>query len=204
MRHRSEYGACIIKSIITERSWSQRLPAAGVVRPRQCVRCRRGTFEGGGVWVHSHGVRKRQQLGPVEAGRSFERRVVVARRFRCIRKTCGAVMLVVPTSVTPKKRYSAGAIASAIAEWSGFYPRTGSSRDRAKESSGSTSSRWRQPARWAAEAVAARLFPSAPRHRAATRRCREAARTIAQSIASYAPPDTPYEALVFIGAEHLR
>jgi hypothetical protein len=199
MGRRSPYGSCLVKSVMSERAWSERLPEAIVVRPTHCVRCGRGAFEGGGVSIHSHGTRLRHQVGPLEYGRSVERRVVVARRYRCARPGCGTVMLVVPRSVVPKKQHSAGAIASSVANWSGFYSTPKSSR---AESAGAFA-RWRQPERWAAEIVTLRLFASVPRHPKASRRTREGARTLVQSIAGRAPSGTPYEAVVFAGAERV-
>ena len=202
MVRRSEYGSCIVTSALTERAWTKRLPEAVGVRPAHCVRCRRGAFEDGRVSIHSHGTRLRHQIGPVEYGQSVERRVVVARRFRCDRSGCGTVMLVVPRSVVPKKQYSAGAIASAVANWSGYLAPT-SSADAESEHTVRPSSRWRQPERWAAEVFSARLFEAVPRHPGARQRPKEAARALVQSIAGRAPRGTQFEALVFAGAEQL-
>ena len=201
MARRSPYGSCLVKSVMSERAWNERLPEAIVVRPTHCVRCGRGAFEGGGVSIHSHGTRLRHQVGPLEYGRSVERRVVVARRFRCARPGCGTVMLVVPRSVVPRKQHSAGAIASSVATWSGFYSTPKSS---SAESTGcvvGAFARWRQPERWAEEVVSERLFEAFPRHPVARQGPKEAVRGLVQSIAGRAPRGTPFEALVFAGAE---
>jgi hypothetical protein len=196
-------GSCIVKSALTERAWTKRLPSAVVgARPAHCVRCRRGAFEDGRVSIHSHGKRLRHQIGPVEYGQSVERRVDVARRFRCERSGCGTVMLVVPRSVVPKKQYSVGAIASAVAIWNGYRAPT-PAVDAESEQTVRPSSRWRQPEQWAADVFSERLFEAVPRHPSARQHPREAAKALVQSIAGRAQRGTQFEALVFAGAEHL-
>lgn len=68
--------------------------------------------------LHGHGVRERVLLGPEVAGGPPVERVAQCRRFRCT--ACSAVVLVVPRSVLASRRYTANAIALAVALWGHF------------------------------------------------------------------------------------
>jgi hypothetical protein len=59
-----------------------------------------------------HGLRERQQRGPLEPGAPPVTVVVQGRRYLC---GCGAVILVVPRGVVPRRHYSGGAIGWALA-----------------------------------------------------------------------------------------
>ncbi len=65
--------------------------------------------------LHGHGVRTRQQLGPRTAEGAPEVPELTVRRYRCL--ACGCVCSVVPRGVLPRKHYSGGAIALALALW---------------------------------------------------------------------------------------
>jgi hypothetical protein len=64
--------------------------------------------------IVGHGVRTRRMVGPVDhgddAGLSTD---VCTRRYRC--RACSAVLVVVPRGVLPRRRYTAFAIAWALA-----------------------------------------------------------------------------------------
>lgn len=66
-----------------------------------------------GLW--GHGLRPRQQRGPLDPEGRPQIVVVAARRYRCTR--CRAVILVVPRGVVPRRHYSGGAIALALVLW---------------------------------------------------------------------------------------
>lgn len=63
--------------------------------------------------LHGHGVRQRQALGPLEPGLRPCEGSIFARRYRCI--SCGAVLMVVPSGVLLRRRYTAMAIGYAVA-----------------------------------------------------------------------------------------
>lgn len=71
---------------------------------------------GGPVGLHGHGLRKREQRGPLAHGGSASVIVLLLRRYLCV--GCGAVTVVVPRGVLPSMRYHAVAIALALALWS--------------------------------------------------------------------------------------
>ena len=65
--------------------------------------------------LHGHGLRTRQQLGPRTAAAPPTVLELTVRRYRCL--ACGCVCSVVPRGVVPRKHYSGGAIALALALW---------------------------------------------------------------------------------------
>src|SRR5690606_32696913 len=62
-----------------------------------------------------HGVRLRQIRGPLDLERAPGWVVVACRRFRCV--SCGAVLVVVPRGVFPRRHYGYAATAMAFALW---------------------------------------------------------------------------------------
>jgi len=102
---------------IVVKSWVAALPSVGAVRPARCVECGApGAPAGGPIGLHGHGVRSRQQLGPLELGDAPRARELLCRRYECQR--CGAVMLSVPRGVLPRRWFTAVAMALALALWS--------------------------------------------------------------------------------------
>jgi hypothetical protein len=63
--------------------------------------------------VHGHGLRVREMLGPQVAQGEPATVGVPCRRYLCV--DCDAVMLVVPGAILARRRYSASAIAQALA-----------------------------------------------------------------------------------------
>jgi transposase len=88
------------------------------VRPCMCPGCGAGSRPiQGRVVVHGHGLRERQIRG-VHA--PFARPVLLtvpARRYACQR--CGAILLVVPAAVAPRRLFDLATIAFALARWLG-------------------------------------------------------------------------------------
>jgi len=68
------------------------------------------------VGLHGHGVRTRSLLGPLELGDTAGDALITIRRYRCC--FCGAVIMVLPRGILAGLRYSAVAIALALALWS--------------------------------------------------------------------------------------
>jgi len=104
----------IIQSSIDVKSWLQRVPDVGEVRPGQCPWCEAASRPPGkGLGILGHGLRERQQWGPVEADGAPAMVNLRVRRFQCC--TCDGVITVVPCGVVRKRLYSGAAIAYTLA-----------------------------------------------------------------------------------------
>ena len=91
-----------------ERDQSQALDRAEA-RPAACLDCKAASGPvGGRIQIHGHGLRERQVRGPLGPGEKAVAVGVPGRRYRCM--VCGAVVLVVPREVLPRRQYSAAAI----------------------------------------------------------------------------------------------
>ncbi|HEY4180213.1 MAG TPA: DUF6431 domain-containing protein, partial [Kofleriaceae bacterium] len=90
------------------------LPTVEAARPSACVCGVPSREPGRGLGLHGHGVRERQLRGPAAAGPPMTA-TLVCRRYRCT--SCGAVLLVVPRGVAPRKHYGYAAIAMALTLW---------------------------------------------------------------------------------------
>lgn len=115
---------------------------------------------GGNLGLHGHGLRERDQWGPVELGAPPAVIGIRARRYRCL--GCGAVIVVVPRGVARRRLYSAGAIALALAAWavSGQTPAAVRGRVSPHRIIGPTAaSGWASLRRWSRAVRAGRLFP---------------------------------------------
>lgn len=144
-------------------------------------------------------------LGPIEATGPAQALTVVCRRFRCV--PCGAVVLVVPRSVLPRRWYSASAIALALA-LHGIDRLSPPAIRRQISPFGkvgvTAASGWVTLRRWADAVRAGRLLPE-------VRRCppgftrRQVAERAAATLGSRAPPpaDAPLAARAFVGAAHV-
>lgn len=65
--------------------------------------------------LHGHGTRERQLRGPLEPGGEPMLIGLLLRRYLCV--ACGAVLTVAPMAVLPRRLFTAGAIALALALW---------------------------------------------------------------------------------------
>jgi len=89
-------------------------PNTDEVRPGRCPCCGEPSRPAGkALGLRGHGLRERQQLGPLEPDDKPAEIVVAGRRYRC--RGCGAVIVVVPRGMLPRRRYSASAIGWALA-----------------------------------------------------------------------------------------
>jgi len=178
------------------------VPDVDLVRPRRCVACGCASCPvGDRLRLHGHGVRERELNGPLSPGGKPESVTVTGRRYRCTE--CGAVMLVVPRGVLPRKRYWAQAIALALALW-GLAGETATSV-RSRVGFGVWfESGWQSLRRWAAEARDGGLFPGlrlAELTEGST--ARSVASRVASWLAGHAPPAEERQELVelaFAGA----
>jgi hypothetical protein len=62
--------------------------------------------------IIGHGLRERQQRGPLVAGGAPKLVTVHARRYAC---ACGAILMVVPSETLPRRLYTVSAVAWALA-----------------------------------------------------------------------------------------
>jgi hypothetical protein len=109
-------GSSVIQSSIDIKSWQQRTPTVAEARPAACPDCEAASSPvGGRIQLHGHGLRERQVCGPPEPDAAATAIVISGRRYRCV--CCGAVLLVVPREVLPRRQYSASAIGLALALW---------------------------------------------------------------------------------------
>ena len=203
---RNRSGRSVIQSSIDIKSWQQRTPTVAEARPAACPGCEAASCPvGGRLQLHGHGVRERQVCGPPEPDEAAAALVVTGRRYRCV--CCGAILLVVPREVLPRRQYSASAIAFALALW-GLVGATALAVRRrvspAKELGFTAMTGWVTLRRWAKAVRQGDLFPS-PLSAAPSATLRDVAALAATGLAANAAPTTrhlPLEHRAFFGAAH--
>jgi hypothetical protein len=103
----------IVASRLDVKTWLARVPDVDTVRPARCPCCERaGHPPGRRPAIIGHGLRDRQQRGPLVAGGAPQLVTVRARRYAC---TCGAILMVVPSETLPRRLYTVSAVAWALA-----------------------------------------------------------------------------------------
>jgi hypothetical protein len=103
----------IIASGLDVKAWLSQAPGVDVVRPASCPCCGgAGQPPGRRLGIIGHGLRQRQQRGPLVAGGAPKVVAILARRYAC---RCGAILMVVPGETVPRRLYTASAIAWALA-----------------------------------------------------------------------------------------
>ena len=154
--------------------------------------------------LHGHGLRERVLLGPEVAGGEPVLRVALCRRFRCT--ACEAVLLVVPRMVQARRRFSASAIALALALWGN--ERLTAERIRTRVSPDAfEEGGWRSLRRWTRAVASGALFPGYLTGGVTVggKRLREVAGEVASWLAGFAPRTPQHEPLwhkAFYGGEH--
>ena len=110
---RGRSGSSIVRSTIDVKTWLERIPTVEEVRPGQCPRCAAASRPlGRALQIWGHGLRDRQQRGPLEPlGEPVEVTIRV-RRYVC--RLCTAVIVVVPLGVIAGRLFSAAAIGLAL------------------------------------------------------------------------------------------
>jgi hypothetical protein len=180
-----------VHSPIEVKSWLCRLPAVDAVRPPSCPCCgSAGRPTGKPLVIHGHGLRPRDQWGSGVPGAASAVGEVLCRRFRCL--ACRAVFVVAPGGVLPRRRYSATAIALALALWgiARLPPREVRSRVSPWRILGSTAvAGWASLRRWARAVRGGRLFAGV-RVLPGGASLREVAARAATSLAARAPTCT--------------
>jgi hypothetical protein len=178
----------IVHRALDVKNWLMRPPSVQEARPGRCPRCHGASRPtGGALGLHGHGVRDRHVLGPPEIGLAPTTLLVVCQRYLCT--ACGAVVMVVPRGIEPRRHYGRAAICLALALWALVGQPTTVVRIQVCARPGpATTTSWRTLRRWAA-AVAAGAWPWC--RTAAGLTARLAAARAAQIAAGLAPAMTP-------------
>jgi hypothetical protein len=194
----------IIRSTIDVKGWMERTPSVEEARPGRCPRCEAASRPAGrslGLW--GHGLRERQQRGPLEAFGEPVEIVIRARRFLC--RPCGAALLVVPSGVIGGRLFSAAAIGLALVLFGVCGLSLAETRSRVSpwRRVGETAALgWRSLRRWARAVRDGRLF-SCVRRSPARFTARQVAERAALTLSALAPlalTEHRIEARVFAGA----
>jgi len=190
----------VIHSQLEFKFWLLKHPTVEEVRPSICVTCGGAAREPGrALGIVGHGVRDRQQRGPVSGDGPPTELVIPVRRYRCRR--CAAVLTVVPSEVAPRRHYSRPAIAVALARL-GLLGETAATVRRAVGTwAADAMVGWRTLRRWVAAVRAGVLFERARLSSKASDRA--VAARVAQHALGAAPPtlrDEPMLLQVFAGA----
>lgn len=176
----------IVQSCIDVKSWAAELPSVEAVRPGRCPRCgaaSRPPGRGLGLW--GHGLKERQQRGPMAPGSQPLTVVMRVRRYLC--RSCAAVVIVVPQGVIARRLFSGPAIGMAVALF-GFG--TSAIEVRRQVSPWATvgataAAGWASLRRWGRDLHAGRLFPRL--RRPAQGAPRQVAEWAGAALAAFAP-----------------
>jgi hypothetical protein len=197
----------VIQSAINLKSWIARTPTVAEARPAACLDCNAASCPvGGRIQLHGHGLRQRQVRGPPGPGEAAVVVVITGRRYRCV--PCGALFLVVPREVLPRRQYSAAAIGLALALWGLVQATALAVRLRVSPATSlgfDAMAGWVTLRRWAKAVKQRRLFASAP-VAGPSATLREVAALAATALAASADPTTrhlPLEQRAFLGAAHV-
>lgn len=150
----------ICRSSVDVKTWQSKMPSVSSLRPGRCAGCgAAGQPAGSKLVLHGDGTRERQVRGAETPGGRPVITTVLVRRYEC--QKCGTCMLVVPSSVLPRRLFSACAIGLALALW-GLLGHT-EAAVRARVSPlpivGATASAgWVTLRRWSAESARGRLL----------------------------------------------
>ena len=91
-------------------------PSVEAVRPATCPGCGAASRPvQGRLVLHGHGLRERQLRRVQALGEAPALLTIQARRYACQR--CGAILLVVPLAVGPRRLFDLATIAFALARW---------------------------------------------------------------------------------------
>ena len=194
----------IVRSTIDVKRWMERTPSVDEARPGQCPKCAAASRPvGRGLQIWGHGLRDRQQRGPLEPLGDPVEITIRVRRYVC--RLCTAVLVVVPLGVIAGRLFCAAAIGLAVALFGVAKLPMGEVRRRVspwQHVGTSAEGSWLSLRRWVHAIRARRLFASV---RPAPSRftAREIAARAAQTLAALAPPSLAAVAIehrVFAGA----
>lgn len=177
----------IVHRALDVKNWLLRPPTAKEARPGRCPQCHRASRPiGGPLGLHGHGQRDRQVLGPPEADAASTMTIVACQRYLCT--SCGAVVMVVPRGIEPRRHYGRAAICLALALWALAGQPTTVVRSRVCAWPGRETTSWRTLGRWAA-AIGSGAWPWCLGATGLDKRA--AAARAAQIAAGSAPSITP-------------
>jgi hypothetical protein len=192
-----------IPSTLSVKAWREGMPSVGAARPSHCPGCGfPSRVAGERLGLHGHGVRSRQQRGPISPWMDPEVTEVTVRRYRCTR--CGGVCTTGPGEVLPRHLYSGPAIAWALALVGLQGARASAVRRLVspwRRVGASAAGRWRSLGRWQRAVIDGRLFSGVTTVIGLNPHC--VAERIATVIAAQAPPSAsqmPHHDRAFFGA----
>ena len=161
-------------------------PSVEAARPGHCPICTTPSRPTGErLALHGHGRRRRQPSGPQEPDGPPTSVGVRARRYLCV--VCGAVIVVVPCELLPRRQYSACAIALAVALYGVEHLHVANVRVLVSTWEADRAVGWITLRRWLRSIRSGGLFPG-------IRRCpaewtlRQGAERAATTLAAWAPP----------------
>jgi hypothetical protein len=190
----------VIHSSLECKFWLQKGPSVDEVRPARCADCDGAArAPGRALAIVGHGLRDRQQRGPVAPDGVPTVEIVLVRRYLCPR--CAAVMTVVPRDVEPRRHYARSAIALALARLGLLGETEAAVRQSISPWQIAVTGGWRTLRRWIAAVREGVLFGAARPAAAAANRA--VAARVGQLALGHAPPTlrgAPALVLVFAGA----
>ena len=203
--NRSNQG--IIHSEVDVKSWMAKTPSVDAARPSQCPWCgNSGRPFGRPLGIQGHGLRDRQQRGPLAPAGPPEQVCVSCRRYSC--RACDAVLMVVPRGVVPRRHFSSLAIGLALALFGHCGQTAATVRRRVSPwriAGAGGWSGWITLRRWIAAIRHGALFADAPAT-PANATARQVAERVAMALAAQAPPGVRGQALevqAFLGAARM-
>lgn len=157
---------------------------------------------GGSLVIVGHGMRERQQRGPLDVGAPATEVVVRVRRYLC--HACGQTLTVVPSEVTERRHYSASAMALAVALYgvAGLTPSEVRHQVSPWRIVGAAATGWTTLRRWLRAVRRGTLFGGV-RASPQSFTLRQVAERAAMTLAACAPPSAaawPIERQAFAGA----
>lgn len=183
------------------------MPSVSSVRPPRCLGCGVASRPlGKKLVVHGDGTRERQVWGPAGSDVPSMLTAIDARRYECQR--CGACMLVVPRELLPRRRYTASAIAMALALWALLGATEAAVRARVSPYAivgDAAIDSWVTLRRWTRDTATGRLFSSSRPPPPASFTLRQHAERAAAALAALAPgTGMRVDEAAFAGAVHHR
>lgn len=196
--------ATIVRSAIDVKSWRERTPSVEEVRPGRCPKCEVASRPvGRALQIWGHGLRDRQQRGPLSPLSEPVEITIRVRRYVC--RVCRAVIVVVPQGVIAGRLFLAAAIGFALALFGARKLPMSEVRRRIspwRRVGASAFGSWLSLRRWVGAIRERRLFASV-RSSPSSFTAREVAARAAQTLAALAPPSlaaAEIEQRVFAGA----
>jgi hypothetical protein len=170
-------------------AWQTQMPSAHEARPACCPRCEAPSRPvGAPLGLAGHGLRTRQVRGPLAPGEPPTTIEIDVRRYRC--SACAAILTVLPRGLVPRRHFSAGAIALALA----CYGLAGQSQRQVRQRispwtvlGDAARARWATLGRWIAAIGRRVLFPRV-RAMPVGFTTRQVAERAATTLAAFAPP----------------